>query len=243
MNPTAIYRIATPLKDLPNKIYRLARNVMLQKKKKLIKKLTGLQKGTVLDIGSGTGYFAGTMKKAGWNARGIEINAKARQFSIEHFGLDITTPENISDLETGGFDCITLWHVLEHFHHPFNYFSEIHRLLKPGGVCVIALPNCSSYDAEHYKEFWAAWDVPRHLWHFKLSTFRIFSEKNQFFLSGNARALPLDVFYISQLSEKYKGSSLPFLKGISVAIVFAFLSLFTKERSSSLIYVLRKSMV
>ncbi len=226
-----------------NKIYRLARSVMLNKKKKLIKKLTGLEKGTVLDIGSGTGYFAGTMKKAGWNAKGIEINAKARQFSIAHFGLDIISPENISNLESGSFDCITLWHVLEHFHHPFNYFSEIRRLLKPGGVCAIALPNCSSYDAEHYKEFWAAWDVPRHLWHFKPATFRIFSEKTQFFLSGNLRTLPFDVFYISQLSEKYKGSSLHFLKGISVAIIFAFLSVLTKERSSSVIYILRKSIV
>lgn len=224
-----------------NKIYRIARSVMLHKKKKLIKKLTGLQKGSLLDIGSGTGYFAGTMKKAGWQARGIEINTKARQFSISHFGLNITTPDKISNIESNSFDCITLWHVLEHFHNPFNYISEISRLLKPGAICVIALPNCSSYDAEHYNQFWAAWDVPRHLWHFKPSSFRIFSEKFQFALE-NLRILPLDVFYISQLSEKYKGSSLPFLKGMSKAIFFSFLSVFNKERSSSVIYILRKSM-
>ena len=223
-----------------NKLYRIARSKMLHKKKELIRKITGLNKGTLLDIGSGTGYFADTMKKAGWLAKGIEINEKSRNFSISHFGLEIATPDKISSFENYGFDCITLWHVLEHFHDPFNYISEIYRLLKPGGVCVIALPNCSSYDAEHYKKYWAAWDVPRHLWHFNPVTFRLFSE-NPGFIFEDLRILPLDVFYISQLSEKYKGSSLPFLKGIANATVFATMSVFKKGRSSSVIYILRKS--
>jgi SAM-dependent methyltransferase len=223
-----------------NKLYRIARSIMLRKKKELIKKITGLKKGTILDIGSGTGYFAGSMKKAGWKVRGIEINEKARIFSISQFGLEIIAPDKITAIEADSFDCITLWHVLEHFHDPFKYTSEIYWLLKPGAVCAIALPNCSSYDAEHYKKFWAAWDVPRHLWHFNPDTFRLFYEKSGFLLE-DLRTLPLDVFYISQLSEKYKGSSLAFLTGISKAIVFAFLSVFKKRKSSSVIYILRKS--
>jgi SAM-dependent methyltransferase len=223
-----------------NKLYLIARSIMLCKKKELIRKITALNKGTILDIGSGTGYFADTMKNSGWLAKGIEINEKARKFSITHFGLEISTPDKITSFETNGFDCITLWHVLEHFHDPFSYISEIYRLLKPGAVCVIALPNCRSYDAEHYKEYWAAWDVPRHLWHFNPVTFRFFSEKTGFTFE-DLRVLPLDVFYISQLSEKYKGSSLPFLKGIANAIVFAIMSIFKKRRSSSVIYILRKS--
>lgn len=223
-----------------NKLYRIARSIMLRKKKELIKKITGLKKGTILDIGSGTGYFAGSMKKAGWKVKGIEINEKARIFSISQFGLEIIAPDKITAIEAESFDCITLWHVLEHFHDPFKYTSEIYRLLKPGAVCAIALPNCSSYDAEHYKKFWAAWDVPRHLWHFNPDTFRLFYEKSGFLLE-DLRILPLDVFYISQLSEKYKGSSLAFLIGMSKAIVFAFLSVFKKRKSSSVIYILRKS--
>jgi hypothetical protein len=115
-------------------------------------------------------------------------------------------------------------------------------LLKPGSLCVIALPNCNSFDAEHYNQFWAAWDLPRHLWHFNPETFRLFSEKSGFILE-DLRILPLDVFYISQLSEKYKGSSLPFFKGISKAAYFAILSVFNKKRSSSVVYILRKSAV
>jgi 2-polyprenyl-3-methyl-5-hydroxy-6-metoxy-1,4-benzoquinol methylase len=223
-----------------NKLYRFARSFMLRRKQKLIQNITGLKKGTILDIGSGTGHFVNTMKNAGWRAKGIEINEKARNFAITHFGVDISTPDKIPSIEAVSFDCVTLWHVLEHFHDPFKYISEIYRLLKPGAICVIALPNCSSYDAEHYKKFWAAWDVPRHLWHFNPATFRWFSEHTGFMLES-LRILPLDVFYISKLSEEYKGSSLPFIKGMSKAMVFCFLSVFKKRKGSSIIYILRKS--
>jgi 2-polyprenyl-3-methyl-5-hydroxy-6-metoxy-1,4-benzoquinol methylase len=225
-----------------NKIYRFARSLMLHRKQKLIQNITGLKKGTILDIGSGTGHFVYTMKNAGWEAKGIEINEKARNFAITHFCVDISSPDKIPAIEAGSFDCVTLWHVLEHFHDPYKHISEIYRLVKPGAICVIALPNCSSYDAEHYKRFWAAWDVPRHLWHFNPTTFRQFSELTGFMLES-LRILPLDVFYISQLSEEYKGSSLPFLKGMSKAMVFSILSFFKKRKGSSLIYILRKSIV
>ena len=226
-------------KGLANKLYRVVRNTMLQRKCNLICSTTGLKTGTILDIGSGTGYFAGTMKNAGWDVKGIEINEKARTFAISHFGLDIVSPDKISEIESESFDCITLWHVLEHFHDPFRYVSEIIRLLKPGASCIIALPNCSSYDAEYYNHFWAAWDVPRHLWHFNPATFRLFCEKSGLDL-GKLKNLPIDVYYISQLSEKYKGSHLPFLRGISKAFIFAFLSALHPERSSSVIYILHK---
>lgn len=223
-----------------NKLYRIARSVMLGKKKNLITDATGLKKGTILDIGSGTGYFAATMKKAGWMTKGIEINEKARNFSRSHFLLEIDSPDKISAYKANSFDCITLWHVLEHFHDPFKYVSEIYRLLKPGAICVIALPNCNSYDAKHFNRFWAAWDVPRHLWHFNPATFRLFSGKAGLSLE-KLRSLPLDVFYISMLSEKYKGSKFAFLTGMVTALPFAFLSLFIKKKSSSVIYILRKT--
>jgi 2-polyprenyl-3-methyl-5-hydroxy-6-metoxy-1,4-benzoquinol methylase len=227
-------------KGFSNKLYRLARSIMMSRKKKLISNITGLKTGTLLDIGSGTGYFAGTMKKAGWLVNGIEINERARKFSISHFGLDVVTSDKISSFETNSFDCITLWHVLEHFYNPFTCISEICRILKPGAVCIIALPNCSSFDAAHYKQFWAAWDVPRHLWHFNPETFRLFSEKSGLTLN-DLGILPFDVFYVSQLSEKYRGSSLPFIKGMSKAAYFSILSVFKKKKSSSVVYILRKS--
>jgi 2-polyprenyl-3-methyl-5-hydroxy-6-metoxy-1,4-benzoquinol methylase len=226
-------------KGFANQVYRVARSLMLRKKRDLIQHITGLKQGSIVDIGSGTGYFASVMKKSGWRVRGIEINEKARNFSISHFGLEVSSPGQLSSIDSDSFDCVTLWHVLEHFHNPFEYMLEIRRVLKPGAFCVIALPNSGSYDTIHFGQYWAAWDVPRHLWHFKPSTFRVFSEKTGFSLE-DMKTLPLDVFYISQLSEKYKGSSLYFLKGIVIASAFAFLTMFNKKRSSSVIYILRK---
>jgi len=226
-------------KGLVNNAYQLARKYMLRRKLAIVNKITVKKGGSLLDIGSGTGHFADTMKRAGWQVKGVEINDKAREFSQSHFGLDVMNPNEITSIKSESFDCITLWHVLEHFHNPFKYATDIHRILKPGGVCLIALPNSSSPDAKHYKEFWAAYDVPRHLWHFNPVTFRIFAEKTGFNLK-ESRSLPLDVFYISALSEKYKKSSLSFIKGMIRAKFYAFGTFFNKEKSSSVIYILQK---
>jgi 2-polyprenyl-3-methyl-5-hydroxy-6-metoxy-1,4-benzoquinol methylase len=226
-------------KGFSNKIYRLVRNFMLFKKKGLIINITGLEKGSLLDIGSGTGYFASTMKKAGWQVKGIEINEKARDFSVSQFGLEVIGPELLTTMQSNSFDCITLWHVLEHFHDPYKYMSDITRLLKPGGLCLIALPNSSSYDALYYGQYWAAYDVPRHLWHFNPVTFRIFTEKTGFVIE-NIRNLPFDTFYISILSERYKSSKIPFISGMVKALLFVFITVFRKDKSSSIIYLNRK---
>ena len=222
-----------------DKLYRVARNFMLRRKRNLVSKVTGLKTGTILDIGSGTGYFASAMKDAGWISESVEINEKAREFARLNFGLATMQPDKIGSLEPCRYDCITLWHVLEHFHDPWTFISEIDRLLKPGASCIIALPNCNSYDAEHFGRFWAAWDVPRHLWHFSPGTFRSFSQKSGLQLMA-LNALPLDALYISQLSEKYSGSSAAFLKGMTLGSWFFLKSLFRKEKSSSLVYILKK---
>jgi len=225
-------------KGFLNNVYLQARGKMLKRKRRMVEKATGSRKGKILDIGCGTGYFAAAMKKGGWDVRGIEPNTKARDFASGRFGLDVKSPEQISGLPSGSFDCITMWHVLEHFHDPFGYAVEIKRLLKPGGLCLCALPNCSSFDAKHYHGSWAAYDVPRHLWHFTPDTFRVFAEMTCFRIT-EIRSLPLDVFYISILSERNKGSHLPFIKGIINGSFFAFRSIFDKNKSSSLIYLLR----
>jgi ubiquinone/menaquinone biosynthesis C-methylase UbiE len=180
------------------------------------------------------------MKIAGWNIKGVEINASAREYSASRFNIDTVSPEKISTLPANSFDCITLWHVLEHFPEPFRLMEEIGRLLKPEGVAIIALPNTNSFDSEYYGKKWAAFDVPRHLWHFNSSTFSNFAVKNKFSIVER-RYLPFDVFYISILSEKYTGSKFPVLSGAINGLKFSFRSLSNKSGSSSVIYILRKT--
>lgn len=227
-------------KGFVNRVYKLVRDIMLRRKLIIVENATGLSKGNILDIGCGTGYFAGTMKKAGWNVTGIEPNNKARDFSISRFKINAIDPGQISSLPDKSFDCITLWHVLEHFHDPYTYFAEINRLLKPGGICVTALPNSDSSDAEYFKRYWAAYDVPRHLWHFGPSSFKTFSEKNRFRIRTILN-LPFDVFYISALSEKNRGSRFHFIKGMLHGIGFSAVSLQKRLKSSSLIYILHRA--
>jgi SAM-dependent methyltransferase len=226
-------------KGFSSTLYRFSRNIMLAKKRRIIEESTGLKNGNLLDAGSGTGHFLSEMKKAGWDVKGIEINEKARQYSISVHGVDVIDPGHVPDLSAGSFDCITMWHVLEHFQDPYKYVYEISRLLKPEGICIIALPNRNSYDAAYYKKFWAAYDVPRHLWHFSPVTFNLFAEKTGFRIK-TIRRLPLDVFYISMLSEKFRGTKLHFLSGMLIGFWFAFLSIIKKEKTSSLIYILKK---
>lgn len=226
-------------KGLLNRIYIMTRHLMLSRKRIMVEALSGGKKGDLLDIGCGTGHFPMIMKKSAWNVTGIEPNAKARDFASKHFGISIRQPDEISKINDHSFDVITFWHVLEHLHDPFKYSSETARLLKPGGICIVAAPNCSSSDAYHYKQAWAAYDVPRHLWHFNASTIKSFWVKKDFDLV-DMRRLPLDVFYISILSEKNMGRRMPFVKGTMKGIWFSLKSAIDKENCSSLIFILKK---
>jgi 2-polyprenyl-3-methyl-5-hydroxy-6-metoxy-1,4-benzoquinol methylase len=226
-------------KNIIDKTYQVVRNIMLVRKKRIIEKILKLASGCILDIGSGTGHFLNTMYKAGWEISGVEINLKAREYAKSKFNLDLISPESIKMLSDNSFDCITLWHVLEHFHDPDKYFEEIRRLLKPEGVGIIALPNCNSFDSKHFGKDWAAYDLPRHLWHFSPVTFSLFADKNSFSIS-ELFYLPFDVFYISILSEKHRDSKFPVVCGIFKGIVFTIRSIFNKSRSSSVVYVIRK---
>jgi SAM-dependent methyltransferase len=222
-----------------NKVYRLARVLMLGRKRRAITKITGRETGRLLDIGCGTGYFPGMMKNHGWEVTGVEPGKKARDFARTSFGIEVIDPGQISTLPSATYDCITLWHTLEHFHDPQSYAGEIRRLLSPEGICLVAIPNCSSYDALYFGKFWAAWDVPRHLWHFEPGTFSLFAEKEGFSII-KTMALPLDVFYISILSLRHKEITFPFAKGIALGFWFSLKAFFVVCRSSSLIYFLKQ---
>ena len=226
-------------KRITDKAYQIIRRIMLNRKKRIIRKITGLSSGSILDIGSGTGHFLNTMKIAGWSIKGVEINVKAREFASSRFKIDTISPEKIQMLPSGSFDCITLWHVLEHFHEPYRFMEEIGRLLKPDGLVIIALPNNRSYDSTYYGKSWAAYDVPRHLWHFNPDTFSLFAGRNKFNLQGK-KTLPFDVFYISILSEKYRGVTFPFFLGAIKGLIFSLRSILKRSGSSSMIYILKR---
>ena len=226
-------------KGLMNRVYHRVRKYMLSRKAKLIKHTSGLSKGSLLDIGTGTGYFGNAMKERGWRVKAIEKNAKARAFAKEHFDLDVDAEDALGMYADASFDAITLWHVMEHLEHLDETWERLAALLKERGVLIVAVPNVSSYDAKKYGAWWAAYDVPRHLWHFSPSTMQQFGAKHGFKLAEQ-HPMPFDAFYVSMLTERYKGSRPAFLKGMWTGLLAWFSSLAKKERSSSMIYVFRK---
>lgn len=226
-------------KGIISKFYRRARMVMLGRKHKMLFNLNRQKRGSVLDIGTGTGHFLDYMKRKGWKVDGIEINDNARAYANANFGIEINSPEGIAELGSGNFDIITMWHTLEHFYNPGKYLEESLRLLKEDGYLVVALPNFKSFDAEFYNEAWAAWDVPRHLWHFSPQSVSNFVGRFGYDLKAIKR-LPFDPFYISLLSEKNRKSVFPFIQGLLIGTVSWITSYFRKKRSSSLIYIFSK---
>lgn len=226
-------------KGLINRLYHIARNMNLTAKAGHVTRATGLRQGWLLEIGSGTGYFAHHMTEWGWTVRAIEKNAEARDFALKHFGLKSDGEEAFNTLQDKSFDCITLWHVLEHLHNLNIMGDKFYRWLKDEGALVIAVPNNISTDAKQYGADWAAWDVPRHLWHFTPDTMKRFAEKHGFKVI-KTMPMPLDDFYVSMLTEQRLGHKMGFLRGLWTGLKTWVSSWGHKERSSSLIYVLKK---
>lgn len=223
---------------LINKLYHKARNVMLDRKLKLIKKSVSGKK--LLDYGAGTGYFLQHMTKHGFAASGVEIDPEARTFIKDKFDLIVNEPSvMLNDTRAKVYDAITMWHVLEHVEKPHELLTKMHHLLNDDGRIFIAVPNHISRDGQTYKGYWAAYDVPRHLWHFEPETMALMAKKNGFAVEKYER-LPFDPFYNSLLSEKYKSSALALVKGGISGLLSAAKSLSDIKKSSSLIYVLKK---
>ncbi len=226
-------------KGLVNRLYHLVRKRMLAEKARLVSRSAGMPQGRLLDIGTGTAYFPHYMKQKGWEVTAIEKSEKARRFAKERFGLEVGEESLLDELPDAGFDAITLWHVMEHLEKLNETWDRLRMLLSGTGVLVVAVPNSNSYDARYYKERWAAYDVPRHLWHFTPATLCRMGAKHGFKLVAR-RPMPFDAFYVSMLSEKYRHSSMPFFKGMYRGSVALLHSLFREENSSSMIYVFRK---
>jgi 2-polyprenyl-3-methyl-5-hydroxy-6-metoxy-1,4-benzoquinol methylase len=226
-------------KGLINSLYHLVRELTLSNKRRLILSLTGLKNGKLLDVGAGTGSFAGFMKKHGWNVTGLEPDEQARQQAQTINNIQLIGPENFYLLPEESFDVITMWHVLEHVHDLHDYLTQLKKLIKPQGKIFIAVPNYTSFDASFYKNYWAAYDVPRHLYHFSpLSLKKLFNEHD--FELQSTRAMPYDSFYISFLSERYKKNKLGLLRGFLIGLYSNLIAFVNKERCSSLIYIINK---
>lgn len=224
-------------KGLINSLYQRVRKITLRSKRKLLERSTGIRQGKHLDVGSGAGAFLATMKAAGWDCLGLEPDPDARAVAKADFGVDAKPIEELFALPDGTYDAITLWHVLEHVHELDAYMAKLKALLKADGRLFIAVPNYTSLDGQRYEAQWAAYDVPRHLYHFSPTSMKRLLE-----LSGlkliEMKRMPYDSFYVSMLTERNIGGGL--LKAVWTGWRSWWKAIWNLERCSSLIYVIRK---
>ncbi len=226
-------------KGLINRLYHFVRGITLRTKRNLVKNVTTLSKGNLLDVGAGTGAFTATMKKAGWNVKGLEPDETARQNAKTNHQLELETLDVLHQQPTSHYDAITMWHVLEHVHDLHQYLDTFHRILQPTGTLIVAVPNYTSEDAAIYKEHWAAYDVPRHLYHFSPNSMDILMEQHNMQVVAH-KPMWFDSFYVSMLSEKYKSGSNNYLSALMNGALSNWKALGDVSRCSSVIYIIRR---
>lgn len=224
-------------KGIVNRLYHAVRQRTMQMKKNLVIRYTGKKNGSMLDVGAGTGMFCRTMIKAGWSVTALEPDETARRLA-EIAGVPIFPSPHLFELQKESLDAITLWHVLEHVHTLHEYMRQFRNISRKGGVLLIAVPNYTSIDAERYGPYWAAYDVPRHLYHFSPHSMRRLLKQHGLNLIAT-HPMWFDSFYVSILSEKYRTGNSNLIKGVVSGCLSNRKAMADPERCSSVIYVVQ----
>jgi len=146
----------------------------------LIRHLSALPRGRVLDVGCGDGQILQFMQNLGWTAEGVDFDpvavANARQKGLRvHAGTlkSLAAPAN-------SFEAIIMSHVIEHVHAPGELLRECHRLLKPGGRLIVLTPNAASWGHRKFQNCWRGLEPPRHLQIFTLQSLRRLAQQTGF---------------------------------------------------------------
>lgn len=223
-------------KGVISKAYKVVRSIAVKDKVELVNNLA--KKGRILDYGCGTGYFLSACQKNGWEVNGFEPNELANKQATETLGKTVEN-SSLDKFQPESFEIITMWHVLEHIHTLNETFQKLLSLLKPGGVVLVAVPNADSLDAQKYRENWAAYDVPRHLYHFNQATMKRFLKKHKLDLI-DVKPMKYDAYYVSMLSEKYKAGKSKMLSSVFTGFRSNTYASRNNKDYSSLIYIARK---
>lgn len=219
-----------------NKLYHLIRSINHKKKYQII--TSYIKEGSILDIGCATGEFLNFFKGKNWYTTGVEPNENALNFAKENYGLNVYDEEFLNRTDTEKYDVITMWHVLEHVHDINQRIEQVKNLLNNNGILVIAVPNPESYDAQKYQEFWAGFDLPRHLYHFSQKCLEQLL-KNYNFNLIKTYPMKYDAYYVSLLSEKYKTGKKNILKAFISGYQSNIQAKKNQENFSSVIYVFK----
>ena len=221
-------------KGLFNKLYKIVRAVTLKQKVNLL----GKKIGVLLELGSGTGELLAACQENGWKCIGVEPSEKARKQAYKNHKLELFETIESIEFTKNSPDKIMLWHVLEHIPNLQDTLKSISRCLKKEGELLIAVPNYKSWDAKYYKECWAAYDVPRHLYHFDKKSMDMLLSQHGLEIT-KIKPMWFDAFYVSMLSEKIKSGQKKILKGAIIGLFSNLYAFFGNKEFSSQIFIIR----
>jgi len=164
---TGVYSERPPRAE---RLLRVVRRAAVVQPVRMLRR-AGLRPGAeVLDAGAGTGALVEGLRRAGFDARGIDVSE--RSVAVARRAGRPVERGSIDDL--GGserLDAIVLWHVLEHLDDPGAALRDARASLNPGGLLLAGVPNLDSLSADIAGDEWLAFDVPRHRWHFTAAGF------------------------------------------------------------------------
>lgn len=223
-----------------NRMYHAVRTKTLLQKTKWVQSLFTGHKGHLLDIGAGTGAFVNAMQQKDWKVTGLEPDASTRDKAFENYQIHLASTDTIYDLPENEFEVISMWHVLEHVHDLKPYLRQCFKSLKHNGRLIIAVPNYTSFDAKFYKKYWAAYDLPRHLYHFSPASMATLLNELGFEIV-TLKPMWYDSFYVSLLSEKYRQSGkFGLIRAGIIGLISNLYTLKDASKASSIIYEVRK---
>ena len=222
-----------------NKAYHLVRSRTLIQKRIMLQALTEKDKGSIADIGCGTGAFLHTMQQAGWQITGFEPDETARQNAERLYNIIPLPSPELYNQAADSYDAVTMWHVLEHVHDLHGYIEQVKKILKQDGRLLVAVPNYTSADAAQYQQYWAAYDVPRHLYHFSPASMELLMKQHGLQVIAT-KPMWFDSFYVSMLSEQYRNGKGNIVGAFLNGLVSNIKTVFDNKRCSSVIYVIKK---
>ena len=220
-------------------LYHQVKAFMLKRKIRLLKKHTIHEQKKLLDFGCGTGGFLMAAVDAGFKAEGFEPGEVAQRVAK---GKGLTVFNHVDILfkkETNRYDIISLWHVLEHIHEFPAILHNFNTLLYDNSLLFIAVPMANSADAKYYKQHWAAYDLPRHLYHFTRKSLTSACQNAGFKLIDK-QPMVFDSYYVSLLSEKHMGSRFPLFKAFCRGSISNLKAMFKNSPWSSEVFVFKK---
>ena len=223
-----------------NQLYHFVRTKTLQQKSNWVQSLFTGHKGKILEVGAGTGAFANVMSQKKWEVTALEPDLASRQRAFDNYKINLRPIEDLTNLPKENFDVICLWHVLEHVHDLKGYIATFSKILKTNGRLIIAVPNYTSYDAQYYKNHWAAYDVPRHLYHFSPASIQVLLDPFNLQLI-QAKPMWYDSFYVSLLSEKYRKSGfIGYFRAFLIGSISNLKAINNPDKASSITYVIKR---